>query len=175
MGQLSAELNYERRMARYEEEVETHILNNENWEEELEHYLEEAVEDVEGQQEEEGTEDKANEEHKDYSAILVAANLSKDEKREAEEELGKRGREIVTSSRLLLLQKPGEKEEEPATEGVFPALEMGDYLRDLEIEGIEVPVEERSEKIEKPENLTEEDIDKELSREERRQEELGKE
>jgi len=53
---------------------------------------------------------------------------------------------------------------------------MGMYLRDLEVEGIEVPVEESLlEKVERPEKLTEGDISRELAREERRQEELYRE
>ena len=172
MGQLSAELNYERRMERYEKEVEDHILNNENWEEELEHYLEKAIEEVEEQREEEGTEGKANEEYEDHSAILVAANLTEGEKREGEEgERGKGEHEVVGSDGLVLLQKPEGKES--LTESISPASEAED-LRDL-IEGIEALVEGHPEKVEKTENLTEEDVDKELSREEERQEELGKE
>lgn len=168
MGQLSAELNYERRMKRYEEEVENHILNSVNWEEELELYLEGAMEHGEHERVER-SEDKASEEepekYEDYSIMLVAANLSEDEKHGVEEWSSERN-ETVISEGLILLEKSGEGKE--LEEGIFPALEMGDYLRDLVVEGIEVSVEGSLEKVE-------EDIDKELGKEERKQEELGNE
>ncbi|MEM3029569.1 MAG: hypothetical protein QXW09_05485 [Thermoproteota archaeon] len=132
--------------------------------------MEGTLEEAKEQEEKEETENEANEEYGDYSATLMAANLLEDEKHE-EETHGEEGHEIETCGGLVLLEKSKEKGEE----GIFPAFEMGDYLRDLEVEGIEVPVEEPSEKVEKLENLTEEDIDNELSREERKQEERGKE
>lgn len=188
MGQFSTELNYERRLERYEEEWEKRIINSENWEEELEHYLEKASEEVEGYREEE-FKGEANEGCEDYSAMLMAANLSEDEKREGEreivsssglallqgEEWEEEEHETVTSEGLVLLQESGEGEERSRIEELFPVLEMGDYLRDLEVEGIEVPVEEHPERVERPEDLTEEKLGEELSKEEKRQEELFRE
>ncbi|MBO3800664.1 MAG: hypothetical protein FGF52_06420 [Candidatus Brockarchaeota archaeon] len=190
MGQLSAELNYERRLERYEEDVEKHILNSENWEGELERYLEEIMEEIEGHREKfEGEVNKEYEEYEDHSAMAMAANLSEDEKQEEGheivpsgvlalskgEECEEKGHEIITSEGLVLLRKPEEREEKSEIKELFPALEMGDYLRDLEVEGIEVPVEEPPEMVERPENLTEEKLGEVLKEEGERQEELYRE
>ena len=77
MGQLSAELNYERRLWRYEEETEEHILGSEDWEEELEHHLEEATKEEKQEQEKGKPEEGSNEEYKEleeYTVVLVPAD-----------------------------------------------------------------------------------------------------
>ncbi|MEM2050872.1 MAG: hypothetical protein QW231_03730 [Candidatus Bathyarchaeia archaeon] len=136
MGQFSAELNYERRLERYEEEWEERILKSENWEEELERYLEEAMkrwEEIEEQ--EEGLKVEAKE-YEGSFLLMMAGNLSNDEKWMKEEyEKGEREekeRKVVTSGGLALLHKPREDEE---------AVETGDHLREL-IEAIETLAEE---------------------------------
>lgn len=117
MGQLSAELNYERRLERYEEEVEDRILNSENWKEELERYLEGAMEGMEERGE--GEESKVNEEYEDDSVVLIAANLSKDE------EHVKGGQEITTSGRLVLCRSPRRKGRNPRKRRSFQHSKWG--------------------------------------------------
>ncbi|MBO3798060.1 MAG: hypothetical protein JTT13_04225 [Candidatus Brockarchaeota archaeon] len=170
MGQLSAELNYERRLERYEEEWEERIIKSENWEEELERYLKEAMErweEIEGQEEEPKVEAK---EYEDSSLLMMEGNLSEDEKREGKEYMKEerkekeRGIVTITSGRPVLLHKP--RKENKGIE----AVETEDHLREL-IEAIETLAEEGSlQREEKLENLAEE-----LSGEEKRQEELCRE
>ncbi|MEM2997545.1 MAG: hypothetical protein QW542_01175 [Thermoproteota archaeon] len=170
MGQLSAELNYERRLERYEEEWEERIIKSENWEEELERYLKEAMkrwEEIKGQEEEPKVEAK---EYEDSSLLMMEGNLSEDEKREGKEYMKEerkekeRGIVTITSGRPVLLHKPGKE-----NKGI-EAVETEDHLREL-IEAIETLAEEGSlQREEKLENLAEE-----LSGEEKRQEELCRE
>ncbi|MBO3797464.1 MAG: hypothetical protein JTT13_01160 [Candidatus Brockarchaeota archaeon] len=173
MGQFSAELNYERRLKRYEEEWEERIIKSENWEEELERYLEEAMErweEIEGQEEEPKVEAK---EYENSSLLMMEGNLSEDEKREGKEymkeeyekeERKEKEREAVTSGGLVLLHKPGKE-----NEGI-EAVETEDHLREL-IEAIEMLAEEGT--LQREEKL--EDLAEELSKEEKRQEELCRE
>ncbi len=166
MGQFSAELNYVRRLERYEEEWEERILKSENWREELERYLEEAMKEWEEQEEESENEiNEANREYEDSSLMMMEGNLSEDEKREIKEHMEEE-HQIVTSDGLVLLQRSGKgkKEEEEIEE-----LETEDHLREL-IEGIEALAEGSLQREEKLENLEEE-----LSEEEKRQEELYRE
>lgn len=172
MGQLSAELNYERRLERYEEEVEKDILNSEDWEEELEHYLEEAMgeeqeEELEGEGQREEGHEEYGEGHEEYGVMLVPSDLTEEEKSEGEVLVRK---EREASGSAVLLERPGEAGDY-YEELLFPALEMGGYLRDLVVEGIEVPIEP----IELEPDWTEEDIERALELEEKRQEELARE
>ncbi|MEM3448814.1 MAG: hypothetical protein QXU11_10005 [Thermoproteota archaeon] len=167
MGQFSAELNYKRRLERYEEEWEERIINSENWEEELERYLEEAMEkweEAEGQE----SKDEAGE-YEGSSLMMMEGNLSEDEKLKVEgymkeEEHKEEEREAVTSGGLVLLHKPGKE-----NEGI-EAVETDDHLREL-IEAIEMLAEEGT--LQREEKL--EDLGEELSKEEKRQEELARE
>ncbi|MEM2089155.1 MAG: hypothetical protein QXI42_10925 [Thermoproteota archaeon] len=153
MGQFSAELNSVRRLERYEEEVEERILRSENWKEELERYLEGAMEEWD-----EGPEDESDGTDEGFP-LMMEGNLSEDERREIAKRMEEENK-IVTSEGLVLLQ--GSKEEEERVE----ALETEDPLREL-IGEIEALAEGDYGKGEKLEN-----IEEELREEEKRQEEL---
>ncbi|MEM3389554.1 MAG: hypothetical protein QXI42_08130 [Thermoproteota archaeon] len=171
MGQFSAELNYERRLERYEKEWEKRILKSENWEEELERYLKEAMEkwgEVEEQGEEPGV--RTNEEYEGFS-LMMEGNLSEDEKQKVEGyikegEHREEEREVVTvtSGGLVFLHRPGREKEGVET------VETEGHLREL-IEAIETLAEEGS--LQREERL--EALAEELSKEEKRQEELARE